>query len=142
MRVFWKIYCWYIVITVLLVSVTRPPEAVLGWLSKCILAISLLGLFAFSYRKLFLSSVFWKGWFFLHLAREIFEMYTHRDQAPWPVWILGIAHASPTYFALFLYAFRSDDMWNVGEGVGPQNVEDSSTTNVNKEFEATDKPAP
>ncbi len=134
LRAFWKIYCWFIVAIVLLDTVIQPPEALLDYLYKCILAVSFLGLFAFAYRKSYLSPAFWKGWFFLHIVNEVVGVYVHRHEAPWQAWIFTIAVASPTYIALFLYAFRSDETWKVREAVESQMVENISITNDKKEL--------
>ncbi len=131
-KVFWKIYCWFIVIIGLLDTVIQPPQAFFDYVYKCILAVSFLGLFAFVYRKSYLSPAFWKGWFFMHIVNEVFCVYTHRYEAQWQAWIFAIAVASPTYIALFLYAFRSDETWEIRKSVESQVIVNISTTNDKK----------
>ncbi len=135
----WKFYFW--VLTPLMVAGTAfaiaeslgfllPDEGDpafsnpwnwLDWLDTFIIGVSLVGLFGIAYQKTIGNQSFWKRWFIFILifdtAYAVYEYNTGvfdtvgmwRPEITFP---LLIAFFIPYYVALYLYGYKSEELWN------------------------------
>ena len=68
--------------------------------------MALLGLFLLAAQKAFLKPIFWKAYFFIYIAWDIFMTVIPRQIIPMHV-IQRVIFLLPLYIALYLYAFRT-----------------------------------
>jgi len=68
--------------------------------------MALLGLFLLAAQKAFLKPIFWKAYFFIYIAWDIFITVIQKQIVPIHV-IQRVIFLFPLYMALFLYAFRT-----------------------------------
>lgn len=134
----WKFYFW--VITPLMVAGTGlaiaeslgflldegdpffdEPWTWLDWLDTFIISVSLIGLFGIAYQKTIGKQIFWKRWFVFVIIFDIAYIindyrngiYGTEDMwRPEIVFPLLIIIVLPYYIGLYLYAFKSDAVWN------------------------------
>jgi hypothetical protein len=131
----WKIYFWFITLlfghlTGSLIAdslgilpldeegpILDEPWGWLDWLSLLIAWIGIVGLFGFSYKKAIGEQNFWKRWFIFILVFDIsYAIYEHYPKGfvAEEVWldILGYSIPVPIYIALYLYGYKSEELWN------------------------------
>lgn len=135
----WKIYFW--ILTLVIVAGTglymaeslgmmlpdeegpifEEPWTWLDWLDTLIMGASLVGLFGFAYKKTVGKQRFWKRWFIFILIFDIAYIIndyrngifdTEDMWRPEIVFPLVIICILPYYFALYLYGYKSDSLWN------------------------------
>jgi hypothetical protein len=68
--------------------------------------MALLGLFLLAAQKAFLKPIFWKAYFFIYIAWDIFMTVIQKQIIPIHV-IQRVIFLLPLYIALYLYAFRT-----------------------------------
>lgn len=97
--------------------------------------VMLMGLFGYAFKKRFLAQSFWKIWIFVIVVwdflygfyiinydmkndPEIIELMSHNLLAVIAVIIalIIIAFILPSYIAVYLYGFRSNDIWDRDRG--------------------------
>ena len=107
----WKIYFFFIAIVSLplyLISVVFGPSFEAGIDLGFFIAL-MVGFFGFAWRKRILNNSFWKIFFPLCAIWNLGYSYYTLDGL-YPLVIIAIY--IPTLIPLYLYAFKSDEIWN------------------------------
>ncbi len=79
--------------------------------------IGLIGVVAFAFKKVIFKPRFWKVWFIVFtLWGILFSIFSSYDffECGIGVVITGSLICLPGYLALFLYGYRSKEIWNIG----------------------------
>jgi hypothetical protein len=121
----WKIYFWALAILLLLgysrILCTGPT--VWEIVDIPISGLAIAGLYGYAYKKQLIHRSFWKGWFFVIILWDIFYNIvlsrvlgmTYRERTFEESELLCLAMnwsiLVPVYAALYLYGYRSDDLW-------------------------------
>ena len=100
------------------------PMNMWDWLDIPISIGALIGLYGFSYQRRIGQGKFWQNWFYgiilwdilfiFYLSESPFELESETEG------LIFLALAIPWYIALYLYGFRSDNLWksqNVSQGL-------------------------
>ena len=111
----WRIYFWILsAINLVFVFIV----AVFGTVSSSVILQlfldlgSIIGMWAFAYRKRLFVRVFWKAWWVVAIGVEIMEVVNSNGN----VGLGGVTFVVfivPLYVALFLYAYRDRAVWKV-----------------------------
>lgn len=116
---FWKIYAILLLVVVLLgmTAAVTGEEPLTKWeLSDMpISIIGLIGVVAFAFKKAIFRPRFWKNWLVLSILWGfLFWMFSSRDIFEYGIatGIIASILALPAYLALFLYGYRSKEIWN------------------------------
>jgi hypothetical protein len=122
-QIFWKIYVWFLTVVVLVFlggSITGPVSAI-KIIDIPLSLIALAGLFGFAYEKSILMKTFWQALLPVVVVWDLFANFLWngvsglRDFA-WLeiVFVIAVYYMlfSAEYVALYLYAFRSEKIWN------------------------------
>lgn len=135
----WKIYFWVFTILIVIsalygitysLGILFPDEIDparaeswiwVDWVYLPVVGISIFGLFGYAYQKTFGKQSFWKRWFIFILIFDASSMvYEYSTgvfdiEGMWqPVITLSllIAIFLPYYVALYLYSYKSEELWN------------------------------
>ena len=117
MRIFWKIYAILFSLIVLfglgILIINQRLLPIREYFNIAITLISLIGLMAFAFRKTLFRVLFWKVWFIFYLLSEIlFYIFVyHHLYEDKLLFMVSFVFSLPFYMALFLYAYRSNDIW-------------------------------
>lgn len=89
-----------------------------GWIDMCINTITIVALFGLAFEKKIAFKQLWQVGFVLSASIEIFNFVINFSKAQGcslasPCVIVWLALIGPIYVATFLYAFKSEDMWQV-----------------------------
>ncbi len=118
----YKIYFWVLTVSALPLYFFIPENE----LSKINILIdffasiiSLIGLFGYVYKKPIFRSVIWKVWFIICIGWQLyyFTLTDIPDNSEIPIvgkiifMIIFIAFMFPFYLALYLYGYKSDQLW-------------------------------
>ncbi len=121
----WKVYFWLLVVASL---IGLPAFVFLGTIQAIDLVdlplslVSLVGLFAYAHRRSLGTQRFWRFWMPAVLLWDIAVLtyfvpqglaYALPDSEPTTLAenVFSFALAVPLYAALYLYAFRSPELW-------------------------------
>lgn len=123
-RLFWKVY--FFLAVVLTIGYFVAPHLIddtteMGWLEWALIplsAVQLLGLFGFAFERRVSVQGLWRLVFIASIAYEIWDWYsvmTMPDVVGSGIFLIGIGVAVlleiPMLIALFLYGFRSRELW-------------------------------
>ena len=124
LRNLWKIYFFISLIT-LLVSpfyyVLEPSTfKIKDAIDYIVWSIGLLGLFGFAYQRRTINVLFWKVWFFILVVWDTSFTINSFFEEPVKFDGLSIFIAAmifivlilPQYFAIYLFGFKSAQIWN------------------------------
>jgi len=124
LRNLWKIYFFISLIT-LLVSpfyyVLEPSTfKIKDAIDYIVWSIGLLGLFGFAYQRRIINVLFWKVWFFILVVWDTSFTINSFFEEPVKFDGLSIFIAAmifivlilPQYFAIYLFGFKSAQIWN------------------------------
>ena len=122
----WKTYFWILaaLLAVKYAAILPMQAAVYQYFDHPTPIVALAGLFGYAYKKQIIHANFWKIWFFLVLAWE--AVYTifladwtviekHGLAVALAAKLLSFAIIAPGYVALYLYGFRSRELWESSE---------------------------
>ncbi|MEK9629607.1 MAG: hypothetical protein VW455_11380 [Nitrospinota bacterium] len=122
----WRIYFWFsaIYFLLVLVGVLISPSELLQYFNILFYLIGMFGLWGFTYNRSIIFNSFWKiylfplilwdTWIWIIDYPEFYESMIHLtsfDRAV--IYLFLILLQFPLYFALFMYAFRSPNLWNL-----------------------------
>lgn len=126
----WKIYFWIIVVLMAAALGTQLAGTlgvemfadedldVLDTISYAISALSLVGVFGYAYSKPLLQPRLWQLWLPIALLADIYffgyeVLYPELDEPMSAVAVIVFyaIFAVPQYVALYLYGFRSKELW-------------------------------
>ena len=124
MNVKWKIYFWFLVVIVVngYSSMFSAYLIFYDYLDIPFSILGLVGLFGYAYKKKLLCPNIWKICFFLIVIWEIFNTFfipfhANRElvgqNEEFYVKFISLFIALPLYISLFLYGFRSKEIWQV-----------------------------
>lgn len=122
MKFFWKVYFWvFAFIVVIGYSTTFSDNASIYYYFDIILSIiGLLGLWCYVYERGLLNRGVWQTFFCLFIFWNVIEFifepfYSSKEfidqKMQFYVKLTSVAISLPAYFALFLYGFRSKEIW-------------------------------
>jgi hypothetical protein len=108
--VFWKIYFFFIVLlSVPLYLGGASGQSVEFAIDLAFFVVLMVGFCGFAWRKKIANSLFWKLFFPVCVIWNLGHAYYTFDGV---FTVVVTAIYLPTLIALFLYAFRSEDLWN------------------------------
>ena len=115
----WKIYAWLITVLFILATLTDPEFfnfTAIGLTRKLLSCLLIFGTFCFAYKKATINPNFWKIVLFMSVIDELWELIgslmEHGINAPSVFSFgLGVALVLPGFVAVYLYSFKSDDLW-------------------------------
>jgi hypothetical protein len=114
---YWKIYLYFMVTLYFfsLITILSKPN-VSKWFDIIVCTISLISLYGFSFKKKFLTQIFWKITCIICVAAEIWDIvkYIPSITTSMNTLFLSLIYLSfiiPIYIAMFLYAFKQNDLW-------------------------------
>ncbi len=124
--IWWKLYFALVVLLQLLTIAVVLPETSLGPIETIDLPasmISLLGMWAFAFQRQLGRARFWQIWFpvivtwdmvilFYFVPQGLAYALSGSDPTTATENLFSLALGAPLYAALYLYAFRSNDMWS------------------------------
>ena len=122
----WKIYFWCLSILLLFTygSIFSDSPSAVDFLDAPFSGIALSGLFAFAYGKRFVNRHFWRVWLIVIVCWDLIYnlVFTHYLGIAHPELtgsvaetLMGLVLLMPEYIALYLYGYRSDNLWVVEE---------------------------
>ena len=107
---FWKIYFWLIIVLLIFGYWSEGIGGIWGVIDLVISIGSLIGLFLYAYRKIFLSSLVWKAYFFLYVFWDFTYNLIIQPRVAGkefdPISLIGLLFVAPICIALYLYGFR------------------------------------
>ena len=123
----WKVYFWFMVASnagFLWKVISRPT--LMYAIDAAFNALTLVALYGFCFNRKLGFQKYWKVAFFIAVIqavffsmKEIFSEMIRLDLSAVIVGvIIGLALIVPIYVAMYLYAFKSDDIWK--EGIASQ----------------------
>lgn len=121
---FWKIYVWFIIVSTIAICI---DSILVGMdfrniIDHLINFVSLLGLFGYVYQKQFFVQLFWKIWLAVDVLWNLISIPYVLDQDDWTmlqssegaiVTTVILLLIIPTYAALYRYAFKMKEFWNL-----------------------------
>lgn len=121
----WKIY--FCSLTLLLAALyvlsftyflpnASPSMKIAHYLDLPISVIALVGLYGYAFRKRIVHPNFWKVWLVVIVLWDMFynlvlSGWTHLELPDMAVFFLAYGILLPEYFALYMYGFRSEELW-------------------------------
>jgi hypothetical protein len=122
MKIGWKIY--FIILSFLLLiayfDIISKGSTFFDYLDIIISLIALLGLFGYSFRKQIFEMRLWQTWLFVIVNWDILYnlVLTHtlgvaqnNIKLGFIEYIISVFMVLPEYIALYLYGFKSSDLW-------------------------------
>lgn len=115
--IFWRIYFFLMSLIYLIFLLPRLTHPTLsGWLDVLVNTITMLALFGLAFDKIIGFKEFWRVGFVFCVGVELFNLVKNimgsGENFPLipflAVWAVLIV---PIYIATFLYAFKSEDIW-------------------------------
>jgi len=107
---FWKIYCWFIIIFMSLGYLTGQIRGLIGVIDLVLSSLMFLGLYLYSYKKYLFTTLFWRIYFFVYIAWDLsynFYVIPNYYHESWNLFAIIIyLLVIPTYVSVFLYAFQ------------------------------------
>lgn len=124
-RLGWRIYFWILLagfvvgIPAFVYLGTVQTADVIDWLVS---AVGMLGLFGYAYRRAIAARRFWAAWLpfqvlwdllvaFLLVPRALAYAFPEAEPSTLVEDLAAFAFLVPLYVALFLYSFRSRELW-------------------------------
>ena len=121
---FWKIYFWVLVVLLAFYHPSVGFPRIWEVIDLVIDVIAIVGLFAFCWEKRILTRLFWRAFFPICIIWNVFYRYFIPEiqkvyLAPDPDWfksvdiIFSLVMSILLFIALYLYAFRRSELWEV-----------------------------
>ncbi len=131
----WKIYFWVLTGILILTysDIFFNDPIVYDFIDLPITITAMVGLFGYAYKKCIAHAGLWRKWFFIIIVWDLLynlyfrvdllkEATVHEQPLPLAFWIILFLVASviilPEYIALYLYGFRSKQLWDEKVGAG------------------------
>lgn len=123
---FWTFFFWLnaIFVPLILIGITMMPLAPLDYVDLTLFFVNLTGLYGYVFRKRIAGAPWWRlacGTYLLwFIAYEYvlpfgFGLVRYGEQPALGIdTLISAALSIPMIVALYLYGFRSDDIWNPG----------------------------
>ena len=102
--------------------IQNPRFGLVEYLSIATIPITILGIVGFLMKKKLFQRVHWKAYFYFSVVSVFVYPYItqidFRQDIPLTYYLMGqaVSHLMflPQYIALYLYAFKSNDIWQAG----------------------------
>ena len=126
------LYCWGVYRAIL----TNKPITIIGFFQTVITAIGLIAIWGLALRKRIFNQKFWRIFFFIDLFFYFLIWQTSKTPdleikilVSWFIFITVVIYI-PYYIALFIYAFRSVNIWK------PDKLSEGKTNHTLQQTEA------
>jgi hypothetical protein len=94
------------------------------WVVDLVGCAGVLALWGLGLRRRLIDRTFWRGFLFIGIATFIgwFTLDPHIRKYTPPVMLLALTFYTAQFLGMYLYAFRSDDLWDSKEQASADKV--------------------
>ena len=100
------------------------------WIWDLVNCVGVLALWGIGLRRRLVSRMFWRCFLFIYVTTHVIEFFMPdprlRDYPPALIAFVFVAVYTPYYLGMYLYAFRSDNLWDSKEQARTNRVTTSN----------------